>query len=399
MNVLFVINSLDIGGAETFLLRLLKEFDRTKKVKTYLFLLNPEKNDRSFTNYFLKESSTTLIPHFVGDGPLKRWMLYRINGLYKRVTGKTFYEESLKKREELFYRDLFLKDLKIDLINSHLYSSDLFAATKFKPLLNLPLVVTMQGCYNDFYKAEDLENAKLIIEQANGFTYVSAKNLTIFSKTGTNKGLNAQLVYNSLPRTDKDSIARDNSKQFIVGQVSRTIETKGMEIAIQAVNLLVKATEDQNIKLQLFGPESEHYNYLQDKYKNFKEVEFKGPIMNPIDAVRNFDIGILPTYFPGESCPSTIVEYLSCGIPVLTTDIGEIPDMLSCDEGKAGIMVKEKVDDKPSVQGFYEGLQYYYDHPEARISDGNSALNAFKKFEIGNAAKQYLEVYQNALSK
>jgi hypothetical protein len=54
-------------------------------------------------------------------------------------------------------------------------------------------------------------------------------------------------------------------------------------------------------------------------------VHFVGFAPNPIDWVRLFDVGLLPSYFASESLPNCVAEYLFCGAPVVATRIGEIP--------------------------------------------------------------------------
>ena len=60
MNILFVINSLELGGAETFLLRLIRELRDHHEVKPFLYELRSEKNKNEFRNYFLGFESSLI---------------------------------------------------------------------------------------------------------------------------------------------------------------------------------------------------------------------------------------------------------------------------------------------------------------------------------------------------
>ncbi|MBI1837989.1 MAG: glycosyltransferase family 4 protein [Flavobacteriia bacterium] len=398
MKVLFVINSLEIGGAETFLLRLLKQFDENKKVKAFLYILSPEKNDTEFAKYFLRETKVILIPNLVEDLKLKKWILHRLNGVCKRLFKHTFYEKQLEKKKKKHFKRYLQEIYQIDLINSHLFSSDLFVTNYLKSIVELPIVVTMQGCYNDINDIEGLNLAREIINNAAGITYVSKKNLSIFDKLNIRLLSNSALIYNGLP-SNQFSVKK-SKEVFIVGQVCRSIPSKGMEVAISAMILLKKEFPSSKIELHLYGPVNDYYNGLKNKYKELDYIVFQNSILNPINAVKTFNVGILPSYFPGESCPSTIIEYLSCGIPVITTNIGEIPEMLKCEKGKSGIMISKKDENNlPSVNEFYKAIKYYYENELRCLEDGMNALNAFKKFEITNASNQYMEIYKRIISE
>ena len=61
------------------------------------------------------------------------------------------------------------------------------------------------------------------------------------------------------------------------------------------------------------------------------------------DAVNFYamaDAGILPTRFKGESFPLTIIECFMAGNPVIATDVGEVRNMMTSDDGNvAGFVV------------------------------------------------------------
>jgi glycosyltransferase involved in cell wall biosynthesis len=324
--------------------------------------------------------------------------MYKINGLYKRITGKGFYDDLREKQAVDYYKKL-KRDNSIELINSHLLSSDFFAAETLKPAMNLPLVITSQGCYNDF---ENTQSVSRLIDQIDGMTFVAEKNLKIFHAIGTPLPSNHKLIYNGLERPITSvGIKRSEiglvKEDFVVGQISRSIETKGMEVAINAVIHLHEEHKLDEIKLVLIGPENDYYNSLKERYKSNPYILFPGMALKPTDWVGLFDIGILPSFFPSESCPSSIVEYLSLGKPTIASQIGEIPTMISSTYGVGGKIIP-KLDENgiPDYIEFAEQIKWYYTQPDSLKQDSLFALDAFTKFEISNTAKEYLEVYTTA---
>jgi glycosyltransferase involved in cell wall biosynthesis len=400
MRILHVINCIEIGGAETFLLRLMKELENQGH-DNFLMTLSHEQNNQALLEQFLKNSNTKILIKKQPESKFKSFIIYKFNGLYKRITGKSFYD-NLQAKQGVHYYQKLKRDNSIELINSHLLSSDFFAAETLKPAMNVPLVITSQGCYNYF---ENTEAVSRLIDQIDGMTFVAEKNLKIFQSTGKPLPPNRKLIYNGLERpVSSDGIKRSEigllKEDFVVGQISRSIETKGMEVAINAVIHLQEEHELNEIKLVLIGPENDYYKSLKERYKTYSYILFPGVALNPIDWVGLFDIGILPSFFPSESCPSSIVEYLSLGKPALATPIGEIPTMLSSKLGIGGKIIPQ-LDEKgiPDSLAFAEQIKWYYSHPESLKKDSEFALDAFTKFEISKTADEYLEIYKKALSK
>ncbi|MFA7273195.1 MAG: glycosyltransferase family 4 protein [Crocinitomicaceae bacterium] len=398
MRILHVINCIEIGGAETFLLRLINELENQGHVN-FLMTLTPENNNQALLTQFTEHSETKILQKKQPDKKIKSFLLYKINGLYKRLSGKVFYEQLLKNQTRNYYEKLKL-DNDIEIINSHLMSSDFFAADTLKPAMNLPLVITSQGCYNDF---ENIQAVSRLIDQVDGLTYVADKNLKVFHSTGKTLPSNRKLIYNGLEFSSafggiKRSEIGLEETDFVVGQISRSIETKGMEIAINAVIHLHKEHELHTLKLVLIGPENDYYTSLKEKYSEFKYIVFPGVALKPTDWVGMFDLGILPSYFPGESCPSSIVEYLSLGKPVIATDIGEIPNMIKSENGVGGKIIS-KLDEKgiPDSVAFADEILWYFEHPDSLKKDCEFASSAFAKFDISQTTKEYLGIYKKAI--
>jgi glycosyltransferase involved in cell wall biosynthesis len=395
--ILFVVNSLELGGAETFLLRLIKELHEQFSISAYLYELKPSDESSEFRKYFIKQTGAILLPPYNQKKNLTSKILWRLNALTFRLFKWPFYTNYIDKKQDLHYKS-FVKKNKIQLINSHLLSADLFVANYLKPINSLPWVATSQGCYNDI---QDEDVAKKIAQNIDGLTYVADKNLNLFRRFSIPIHTNSQLIYNSIkaPKREKTKSKNDlglSDSDILVIHVSRSIPEKGMELSILST---LNATEEgcENLHLVLVGPENEHYKYLKQQYSENKNIHFLGEQMNPIEWVQIADIGILPTYFPGESCPSTIVEYIACGIPVVSTNIGEIPNMIRFNNELGGVLFDLTSNGQPSVSEIKDALKQLYSDTNMRTKMGNVGLKAFEKFDIKNAASKYMNVYQKAI--
>lgn len=407
MNILFVINALEIGGAETFLMRLMKQLALLNH-QTYIYVLYPQLNNSSFSETFYNETHAVNIPEAKVPGKTLSFFLNKINAISTRLGYHDLYKDYLLKRRRKHFKRLLVEKYKIDLMNSHLYSSDIFCLEFLKPILKIPHVITMQGCYESVIALNDqaaIHKAVMAIESSSALTYVADKNLDFlkFSKISLPK-INCK-IYNGLPLPDLgDSLHRNeygiSENDFVIGQISRSIETKGMEISIRAVEFLVENRGLSNLKLFIIGPENEYYIKLRSKYENKDYIKFPGATNNPIEWIGMFNIGILPTYFPSESCPSSIIEYISCGKPVISTTIGEIANMIDVDGLKSGLLVPFNLDNgKPAISDIADAIETYYKENELYSNHSKLAIKAFGKFEISKTADLYIKVFNSVLKK
>lgn len=406
MKILFVINDLEIGGAETFLMRFMKEL-HLHGHSTYIYTLEPAHNN-IFEEVFLHETNSILVKGPKPHNSFQTYIFYKINAVLQKFGYHDFYKKFMQKQMDKHFRRLLKDNYDIDIINSHMHSSDIFSSEYLKPLLNIPHVITMQGCYESVMALNDKETtakAKTAILNCNGFTYVAEKNLDFLKFTNTPVPEINRKIYNGLPPPDKNSfknridygITEDN---FVIGQVSRSIEEKGMEISIKAVEYLIEKKGYSHIKLIIIGPENYYYNGLKTKYAYSDNIIFPGQTYNALEWIGIFDIGILPTFFPGESCPSSIIEYLACSKPVVSTISGEIPIMIDADGEQAGILVSSNRDNgKPNVTEIADSIAIYYNDRDLYKRHTIFAGKAFNKFQIEKITDSYLDVYKEVLSK
>lgn len=399
MTILHVINAIRIGGAETFLLRLVKELEKQGH-KSLILTFRPHKNEQDFFEYFTSQTNAVMIEHYKVP-PFKNLIYQKINGVSKRLTGKVFYDRLIAKERNTYYKKLFTQEFNIDVINSQIFDSDFYSATYLKPLLDKPLVISSHGCYNDYEKFDKIDQ---ILKVADGFTYVAEKNLKNVLKSQVGLPGNSRLIYNGYEVSEnvKSKTRKEvglSADDFVLGQISRSLPSKGMEVAIEAVKIL-QSKGRSSIKLVLIGPENEYYKSIQEKYANLDYVIFGGQSMNPIEWVDMFDAGVLPSYFHGESCPNSVVEYLSKGKPVIATNIGEVENMISYDGKLAGkLFSKDALNGQPDPQAMADIIEEFIDNNKLVEQFSEIAPNAFQKFNISKSANEYNAVYEKAIEK
>ncbi|MFB6116850.1 MAG: glycosyltransferase family 4 protein [Candidatus Nanosalina sp.] len=114
-------------------------------------------------------------------------------------------------------------------------------------------------------------------------------------------------------------------KDNVVVAVSRLVEYKGHGLLVEAVNEM----EDTSLVIAGDGPFKEE---LEEKAG--EDVHFAGRV--PEEELPLYyslgDVFSLPTF--GEGLPLSILESMASGTPVLSTEVGSIPDVVTDDVGR-----------------------------------------------------------------
>lgn len=107
------------------------------------------------------------------------------------------------------------------------------------------------------------------------------------------------------------------------------------------------------------------------------------------------DILALPTYYPSEAFPISILEAMSFGKLIISTNKGAIPDMLESKNGICGIIVREK-----DPQSIADALQWVYDNKKEA---DKLCMNAYKKvssaYNCNIVFALYKRLYKELISK
>jgi len=155
--------------------------------------------------------------------------------------------------------------------------------------------------------------------------------------------------------------------------IGRLVPTKGHDVLIKACGKLVH--EGRNLHLQLVGsgPDEDELRALVDSEGLNEFVTFRGalPFDEVLDTLMNADLFCLaPRLMPGrppDGIPNVIAEAMALKIPVITTRVSAIPELVI--DGETGRLVE--VED---VDGFADAIANLGDLPEEaqRLSDAAS---------------------------
>jgi glycosyltransferase involved in cell wall biosynthesis len=394
MNILFSITNLSDGGAQTFVIRLANHLSAQHKV----FLFSLEDYRQSKLRGMI---GTSVIPIFPWTRHKIISKLLRVIRRLSNLVGHSLNLETQVLSAQLSFILLFHR---INTISSHLFHSDKLVCSL--PLLGkASLCVTDHGDYSYVLEKNiaSISDIKKIFSKAL-MIGVSQANLNSIGKLSRELGIIPQClkIFNGFdPPNDLDSstnylrfnLGLDPSA-FIFGMVARGIKEKGWAEALSAHQFIL-SQGFLNSHLVFIGDS----DYLQDlkhllPASSLANIHFAGFSDNPMKWIAGFDVGLLPTYFKGESLPCSIIEYFSARKPVISTDVGGIREMCTINDHIPGYLLTLNELGLPSVDSIASAMRSYLVEPDLLSRHSALAGLAFKKFEMRKCANSYIKAFK-----
>ena len=113
---------------------------------------------------------------------------------------------------------------------------------------------------------------------------------------------------------------------------------KGLDYLLQAMSKIVKTNPQVKLSIAGRGPSEKNYRYMVSDLGLEKNVDFLGFVDSSeiIDLYKSVDITIVPSIW-SEQFGMVGPESLACGVPVIGSDVGGIPEWLK--DNEHGILV------------------------------------------------------------
>lgn len=299
----------------------------------------------------------------------------------------------------------FLEAAQIEMVSSHVWWSDKLAFGLKQACPDVKWLITMHGCYERILKEPDIDpwfskNAGKLLDTADGVIYLADKNLAVFNEFGiaidparVRKVYNGVSVPKALCETVRQrQLARRVARSFVL--VGRGIEEKGWREAAEAlVQVNSRLANEGHAQVELtFVGSGEFLSKLESELASTNAaIQFLGPVSDVFAVLKEMDVGLLPSFFPQESLPTVLIEYLVCGLPAIVTEIGETRQMLTFDGCEAGTIIGFERG-RADVRALADAMYRYATNPDIFAEHGRRAALAMGKFTMENMFRAYSEV-------
>lgn len=161
-------------------------------------------------------------------------------------------------------------------------------------------------------------------------------------------------------------------------------ESMGPQLTIQTMPYLIKKFPRIRLTIIGIGKYLSNLKEIVKKLKLSRYVEFTGYIKNfqdMTDLMTHKSIGLAPylpiqNSFSYSSDPSKIKLYMCCGLPVITTNIATMADLIT--RTKSGLVINY------SEKSLAHAITYLLSNKDTYSSYKNAAVKLSKKFDINN---------------
>jgi glycosyltransferase involved in cell wall biosynthesis len=175
-------------------------------------------------------------------------------------------------------------------------------------------------------------------------------------------------------------------KKTVIGCIAELHPNKGLNYLIEAMSLV--ANEQPNAICIIIGDgqERESLNAMIIENKLEHKVFLAGYLDNASEYLKAFGVFVLPSI--KEGLPYAILEAGSASLPVVSTTVGGIPEII--DDMKSGILIQAK-----NSRELAHALSFMIEHPEERKRYGAALKERVStKFGTERMIKEVEEVYK-----
>lgn len=384
MRILLVTETLAVGGAETFVLRLARKL-RQLGQQCEVLCLNRDLADARLVEQFAE------VPVRMVPVPAIRWVK-RADRLLK-LAG---IDWSIQLAWSLRWAQRQVAG-RYDLYHGHLFGADHLLARLKQRAPGMRIVSTIHGDYLIYESGPQQTErngvlnwrakVRQITSAVDRWVYISGPQRDLFERLFDVPEQRLVSIYNGFEAASPPHRGTSPDGVVTFAMAARAMPEKGWGFLIEAFTRL-----EGRARLLLIG-EGDHLDRLQAQYDDAK-IAFLGFHPNPPDIISKAQVFVFPTIYQAESLPTVIVEALYCGVPVIATNLSEIPRMLRAEDGTLAGQLIPAEPVAEIVPALAAAMQRYLDDPALLARHAAAAPSAFAKFDMDQCARRYLRLYE-----
>ena len=238
-------------------------------------------------------------------------------------------------------------------------------------------------------KARNWKDIGITIVTPSNWLAGCARNSSLFRNNDIHvvpNGLDLEIYKPMNKETARQLWSLSPEKKYILfGAVKATDDRrKGFYILSQALKLLAEISRDKSIELIIFGATEPEISVNYD----FK-VHFMGELHDDVSLVSLYsavDVFVAPSQ--QDNLPNTVIESMSCSVPVVAFEVGGMPDMIDH-------MVNGYLALPFSPDDMAYGINWVLEDSERHQQLSGSALTKVKNtFDLQRSIEQYEHLYQ-----
>lgn len=364
--ILYIMHDLSLGGIQSFTLHLIKSLPRNEYVPSLLYYDEITSMKDEF------EELGIPIYHFSNKKISKRY--FQFKNQIKQIDPDLIHFQG---HEGMFTMFLWLRLAGFSKVINTFHSTH-FNEISFSEIIKEGMVQFFVSKIVHVAKETEVRYSKM-------FKTMKSKHTTIYNGIDT-YGIHSKAnLCNKFPEWDG---------YFNIIGVANFHPQKGYQIGIPVIHSLIK--KYPNIKYHIIG-DSHGNNAIKIWIESYiKENKLKNNIIlhgqqnDVIPFLKNSDIFFSPS--DKELMPISILEAMACGIPIIATDTGGVPEIIGRNN-EWGILCKIG-----NISQMKTAIESLINNDSLRNEYKVKSLERIKKFSIDLISKQYINLYEEILN-
>lgn len=295
-------------------------------------------------------------------------------------------EMNMKSFLNVFKLTRFLKTHQIEIIHTHIFRHAIIACLAAKLSKQHVKVVMTRHLVK---KAKTSMLYRWLYRNIDHIVFVSRAAQQEFLKSA--KQVEApvnSVVYNAIRQIpESPTEISTNPETAVIGYTGRLTPEKGVDTLIQAFALI----KNKKTQLTILGTGNQKYiaqlKTITENSKVNDRVIFTGFIDNVYQHIQTFDIAVVPSRWR-EPFGLVLLEYMSQGIPVISTNNGAQPEIIT--NGTDGILI-----DPNNPQLLAEQIDILLEDANLRQQISIAAKKRSLDFSFDKFIDQIETIYQN----
>lgn len=373
IKVLFRHRSMEMGGVERVLLDLLENLPRDLFDITFFLTIDQGELRKSIPK------DIELITLQKGREDMSSNKFLRILQLIKRNLILSFYRNNPK----ILYRRIIKKDFDLEIAPTY---------AEFENILSSPLPSRKIAWFHtDVSYDPDHKRVLSRINALKKFDWVifgSKQTRDVITDLYQIKYPKSSIIYNSIKIDEVKIKALEFPVHYdttpIFSSMGRLHSRKNYHTLMKVHKRLL----DEGLlhSIAVIGGGSE----MENLKKQAKELNVQDTFLlldsqiNPYPYIKNSDYFVLPS--ESESYPLTIGEVMGLNIPIVSTNVGGIPEMI--EHNFDGYLVE------PDENSIYEGMKFFLTNTEMTAKYKRNMEKSVEKFDNEKIYKQVTSVFQ-----
>ena len=285
-----------------------------------------------------------------------------------------------------------LRRVGADVLHTHGYRPDV-VSSGVAARAGVPRVTTVHGFTggggkNRLYEALQ----RRVFRRFDAVIAVSAK----LERELVASGISADIVHvvrNAFPR-DGTALGRAQARAKlglpegvpVVGWVGRLSPEKAPDIFVRAAATTAASDADVHFSVIGAGSELERSERIAAEAGVQDRVRFHGQVEGAGRLLPAFDVLALTSWTEGT--PMVLLEAMSQGVPIVTTAVGGIPDVLAADEAR--------LVEAGDVAGIGKAILDLLDDPELARDVADAARSRLERdFAVDSWIERHIEIYRS----